>query len=189
MKLRISKRNLFKPQSWVMQNGLHKELVVYRVWWEGKWYVGATRHLNIRLNWWRTRLRGKEAYIQALYLCATEDEMYALEEATIKRLGTFTYGHNKTETGRSGTRMPKTPEWRRNLAKAHIGMVTSEATKEKLRIAKKGTKDSEEIKQRKSVAAKLRWEHSKRGNSSERLFRRNQLARESILWAFGVKIV
>lgn len=75
---------------------------VYRLEWEGKYYVGSSINFYARLVLWRRRVKTSGDVQVRILWRGHESKRYAKEAYYIKKLGTFApIGHNKTPAGRS----------------------------------------------------------------------------------------
>lgn len=119
-------------------------IVVYRLTWGGAHYIGSSKNIYSRVDWWRRHFTAVDispVKIKVLIVC-NEAERFAYEERCISALRPK---HNKTATGKGG---------------GVLGKPCAEETKKKIGEKRIGFRFSEDTKRQMSASAKKRGPHS-----------------------------
>ena len=93
--------SLFSTPGWLLAQYTGKH-IVYRLFWKGKSYVGYSVNLNVRLGWWRRKLKGELVTFEVISSWPTKTQAVAEEARIIRRRQLNVVGHNETPNGASG---------------------------------------------------------------------------------------
>lgn len=101
------KNTLADSESWLTP--WDGKVVVYRLHWSGKGYIGSSSNVKSRMAWWRSNLQYEgvdldQVEVEILGTVAPEARELT-EKAYIAAYNTFALGHNQTHTGRAGAKM------------------------------------------------------------------------------------